>query len=224
MVRLKEESFSSVLNTYSRYYNELDDKEQRVQLSQVFWSYIKTRTLPIIEMSTDGQSAQVFFLFRKDLDKNEKDLYIQGDYHGYGSTLESQRLKRKGNTDVMYCESTMPKDALITYQYVEISSDYRDKMPPYFYQESGFDSKLTGLFSNPLPDPYQKHSKSYGSDGFLCVNAGNDISHLKLSPVNWPTLLSGAKISLVSVEGGRLDPHPAEVASDYLSKLCSTPS
>ena len=219
----ERESFSSVLDTYSRYYNQLEHKEQKDQLSQVFWSHIKTKALPIIEMSSDDKSAQVFFLFRKNIDENKKDLYVQGDYHGYGSTLESQRLKRKDNTDVMYCESTIPKDALVTYQYVEISSEYRDKMPPYFYKDSGYNSELTGLFSNPLRDPYQKHSKSYGSDGFFCVNAGNDISHLKLSPVNWPTLLSGAKISLVSVKGGRLDLHPAEVTPDYLSKLCSTP-
>lgn len=34
----EKELFSSVLDTYSMYYNQLENKEQKDQLSQVFWS------------------------------------------------------------------------------------------------------------------------------------------------------------------------------------------
>jgi enterochelin esterase-like enzyme len=123
----------------------------------------------------------------------------------------------------MYCESTIPKDALVTYQYVEVPSTYHDKRPDFFYGNLDEYPERPNLFSDPLEDPYRKHSKSYDTNGFFCVNAENDISHLGLSPVTWPTLIAGARINLVCGAGGSLSPHPAEIPPDYPSKLYSDP-
>lgn len=159
---VESKSFRKTLDLYSQYYGELN-AEQQAQLSTIFWSHIESRQLPIIDIATDDENAQVFFLFRKATD-NGKDLYLQGDFHGYGSTLDSQRLQRKGETDILYCENSISKNALVTYQYVEVADNpdhpvYRNKMPN--------DENLVGVFSNPFPDPYQKHAHPYYAAGFF---------------------------------------------------------
>lgn len=207
-------SFRQTLDLYAKYQSELTT-EQQAQLASVFWSHIQNRQLPIIDMSADGKNAQVFFLFRKAKD-NGRDLYLQGDVHGYGSTLDSQRLQRQGETDILCCENSIPKNALVTYQYVEVADDpdhpvYRNKMPN--------DEQLTGVFSNPFPDPYQKHAHPYYAAGFFCVNTDNDVSHLSSSPIDWPTLISGAQMHLVSGEGGVVSPFPYAVSDNYMGQL-----
>lgn len=162
---LEATSFRQTLDLYAQYHAELT-VEQQAQLSNVFWSHIDARKLPIIEMVAGSDHAQVFFLFRKAEDHG-KDLYLQGDVHGYGSTLDSQRLQHQGDTDILCCENSIPNNALVTYQYVEVADNpehpvYRNKMPN--------DGQLNGVLSNPFPDPYQKHAHPYYAAGFFCVN------------------------------------------------------
>lgn len=207
-------SFRQTLNLYSQYHSELN-ADQKAQLAEVFWLRIQSRKLPIIEMSADGENAQVFFLFRQAKD-NGKDLYLQGDVHGYGSTLDSQRLQRQGETDILCCENSILKNALVTYQYAEVADNpdhpvYRNRMPN--------DEQLTGVLANSFPDPYQKHAHPYYAAGFFCVNADNDVSHLGSSPVDWSTRISGTQMHLVSGKGGAVSPFPYEVSDDYMGQL-----
>lgn len=211
-------SFRRTLDLCTKYHAELTI-EQQAQLSNVFWAHIDRKKLPMIEMTADGENAQVFFLFRKTED-NGKDLYLQGDYHGYGSTLDSQRLQRQGNTDILCCENSIPNNALVTYQYVEVADDpehpiYRNRMPN--------DEQLAGVFSNPLLDPYQKHAHRYYPSGVFCVNTinnkTNDISHLGMSPVDWPTWVGGAQMHLVSTAGGVIEKFPFNVQGEYMDQL-----
>src|SRR5579872_3968943 len=92
-----ELSFKAILNAYEIYFGELIKSGDKNKLSQHFWEIIDSLKLPLIEIKDDG-SAQVYFLYRKK-ENYGNDLYVQGDYHGYGSTQDSRKFKRIGATD-----------------------------------------------------------------------------------------------------------------------------
>lgn len=177
-----------ILHAYSLLYNSISIDQQE-KLSLQFWGIIDSLKMPIIEIDHD-ESARVCFLYQEQKDTG-KDLYIQGDFHGYGSTLPSQRLKRLDNTDVMYCITPMKKElqnALITYHFVEVPPEHRDHKADYFYK----DHPELKIFvdTNWLPDLRGKHSKAFDKrESQFCVNKENDMSRWCAPEFcEWPTL------------------------------------
>lgn len=182
-------TLQTILNEYTRYFDKLTNPADKEKLSLRFWEIIDSMKTPLIEVSHDG-SSQVYFLYRKQ-EENGKDLYIQGDFHGYGSTLSSQRLTRMGDTDVMCCITPMKKeleDALITYHFVEVPPKHRDQRADYFYREHLEFKDLVD--TNWLPDPHSKHSKAFEKrESQFCVNAENDMTRWYIPEFReWPTL------------------------------------
>lgn len=145
----EEPTFQDVLNQYATYYQKLNKeerKEEQAEISAVFWEQIKSIGTPIIEERADGQS-EVYFLYRRDNLANigdvendvKKELYLQGDFHGYGSTLKSsQELTRLPGTDIMSRSNTMSKDALITYYYVQLDPKHGNKKATDFYGDLAY--------------------------------------------------------------------------------------
>lgn len=181
----QSKTFQAFLDAYSTYYKTLNPNQQK-ELSAEFWKHIASITLPIIEFTNDG-SALVYFLCRQQK-ANDKDLYIQGDFHGYGSTLSSQRLNRVGDTDVMCCITPMKKElknALITYHFVEVPSQnkYRNKTASSFPNDYGIHDK-----KNWFSDPFSKHCKAFEKEeSQFCVNAANDMTFWRGSNSDeWP--------------------------------------
>ncbi|MFN7097442.1 MAG: hypothetical protein ACK4PR_07785, partial [Gammaproteobacteria bacterium] len=129
-----EGNFEQALKSYAKYYEKLPSDEQQQIISDIFWANIKILGTPIIESNPKNPSeCNVYFLFRKDKlteSKEElgtkKDLYLQGDFHGYNFTTERQRLSEVSNTGIMLKQNSMPTDAIITYRYVQIEPAFRD--------------------------------------------------------------------------------------------------
>lgn len=174
-----ELSFQDILNGYEKYFNELVNMDDKNRLSRHFWEIIDSLKCPLIEVKGDG-SAQVYFLYKKQ-GKYESDLYVQGDYHGYGSTLDSRKLNRIGDTDLMCCITPINKEflnSLITYHFIEVPRD-----------KNG--DPLIDLNDNKkwIPDPLAKNTKAFEkTESQFCVNADNDMSSWRVSGVReWPT-------------------------------------
>ena len=103
----KEPTFEDILKQYAAYYQGLKSDKQKEELSIFFWDQIKDIGTPIIEQRKDGK-CDVYFLFPKDdLSESQekkgtkKDLYLQGDFHGYGSTDGRQILSELRDTGIM---------------------------------------------------------------------------------------------------------------------------
>jgi hypothetical protein len=137
-------TFQDVLNKYADYCRNLP-LEQQKEMSNIFWKHVKDFGTPIIEKTENSQS-KVYFLFpREKLSNSEekpdtkKELYLQGDFHGYGSTLkETQELTQLPDTDIMYRSNTMTKDAQITYYYVQLEPKYGNKTAIHFYGDIAY--------------------------------------------------------------------------------------
>ncbi|RUR11612.1 serine hydrolase [Legionella sp. km772] len=137
-------TFQDVLDKYADYYKGLSVAQQK-EMSKIFWEQVKDFGTPIIEEKSDGQS-EVYFLFPRgklsDVDDKpgtKKNLYLQGDFHGYGSTLEeTQELTQLSDTDVMCRRNTMPKDALVTYYYVQLDPKHSNKEATHFYGDVAY--------------------------------------------------------------------------------------
>ena len=127
-------SFHQALAYYAEYCKTLDDENKRL-LSNIFWKQIHLIGTPIIELNPEVQSeCKVYFLFRKDdvdeskeKPKNKKDLYLQGDFHGYDDTSGRQRLCEYQNTGIMFLENSIQRDALVTYRFIQLEPSHRGK-------------------------------------------------------------------------------------------------
>ncbi len=210
-------TFQNVLDKYAEYYNnESLSAAQKDEISKIFWEQVKDLGTPIIEKKSDGQS-EVYFLFPRDklLDEKEnpgtkKELYLQGDFHGYGSTLDkTQKLAQLPGTDVMYRSNTMPKDALVTYYYVQLDSEHGNKAATHFYGDVAYQppsffpvkpgvlpadkppektreelEAASALFfgsGSVLKDEFSKYHKIYDpQSSFFCADPDKDISYLRL--------------------------------------------
>lgn len=173
-------TIQTILNEYSESFRELSDPEDRNKLSVYFWEIIESLKLPFIEVNHDG-SFQAYFLY-KNQQTNNNDLYIQGDYHGYGSTFPTQKLNRIGDTDVMCCVTPINNglhNALITYHFVEVP-------PKNVNEETLIDLNDQKYWT---PDPYGKNTKAYEKiESQFCVNAKNDMGNWRVSePGEWPS-------------------------------------
>lgn len=206
-------SFEDTLKQYKQYYDSMEPEKQTL-LQNLFWNEIKAVGTPIIEDVPDGNS-KVYFLFQrsklKDSTENvgeKRELYLQGDFHGYGSTFKNaQSLEQLPGTDIMFHSDTMPKGALVTYYYVQLEPSYGDKSAIHFYGDLAFQppsffpvtpevppenmpgsktkeeiAMVSNLFwgeDNVLVDENCKFHKSYDQNsGFFCADINKSVADL----------------------------------------------
>lgn len=207
-------TFEEVLNQYKEYYGSLALTENQILLQNVFWNQVKELGTPILEEVSDS-SSKVHFLFPRDKLKDstenpggKRDLYIQGDFHGYGSTLkDAQSLEQIPGTDIMFRSDSMPKDSLVTYYYVQLEPSHGDKSAIHFYGDLAYQppaffpviptikpenrppsktkeeiAMVSNLFwgeENVLVDEYCPFHKSYDQNaGFFCADAKKPVADL----------------------------------------------
>lgn len=211
-----EGAFEQFMDAYKRLHTKLS-AEQQSQLSAVYWKTIAEIGTPIVE-EIDADNVKVHYVYpAKDLDTETNYLYIESDFHGFGTTLERQLMHKQGETDVMHRSDVMPKDAVSTYCYREVGKEYghhpRVHFQPSeanpaaggksFFSEEALEllskgaSPPDGAFSKPtLSDPYAKNTAS--AIGFMppwlstvVANKDNDISPLGLTQINWASILGG---------------------------------
>lgn len=174
---------------------------------------------PVIEaIPGDPNHCTVHFFFPKDKVNAGNDLYLQGDFHGYGTTAKRARLEHIEGTDLMYRCDIMPKDAIVDYQFVQLPQSIQNKTPTELAgsklveppQEDYFPEILptdmpevppnpespSDWCSNPatvLPDEYSKHRPGffvYGEDRMFRVHPDENIAHLPGGPLDWEALLT----------------------------------
>jgi CubicO group peptidase (beta-lactamase class C family) len=109
-------TFKAVLDQYAIYYAGLSSAQLRLELSNFFWAQVKKIGTPIIEERSDGK-CEVYFLFPKNELINSNDLYLQGEFHGYGGKSERNKLDELSNTGIMYRSDSIPINGIIVYQY-----------------------------------------------------------------------------------------------------------
>ncbi|OGT47831.1 MAG: hypothetical protein A3E83_03135 [Gammaproteobacteria bacterium RIFCSPHIGHO2_12_FULL_41_20] len=206
-------TFQDVLDKYAEYCRDLS-APQKEAMSKIFWEQIKSIGTPIIEDNlTSDNTCNVYFLFPKDniseseekKDGTKKDLYLQGDFHGYGSTEGRQRLLELPDTGIMWHKDSMPRESIIVYKYIQVEPSHRGKKPvpelsPFFNDEEGLTpcSTNTAIFpeipQSVCSDEYSTHTSPYpGFDSperVLRVSADSKHAHISGRPINWPSLLS----------------------------------
>lgn len=207
-------SFNEVLNKYADYYNSLKSSDEQNQLKSLFWKQIKAVGTPIIEDAPDNKSRVYFLLSRDNLKESaenpgqKRDVYLQGDFHGYGSTLkEEQLLEQFDNTDIMLHSDLMPKGSLVTYYYVQLEPSHGDKSAVHFYGDFAYQppsffpvtpevqpenkpatkskeeiAMVSNLFwgeDSVLVDEYCKFHKSYDQNsGFFYADSNKSLADL----------------------------------------------
>ena len=242
-------TFQDVLEKYADYCKSLPSPQQKKEMDKLFWEQIKAiGGTPIIEdsLSYKGE-CDVYFLFPKDkLDKSEevprtkKDLYLQGDFHGYDSTDGRQRLLKIKNTGIMWHKDTMPKDSLVVYSYIQVEPSQRGiepepELPPFFEDGDEFTPRTTNTAIFPkIPqsgcrDEYSTHASPYFFDSpvkIARINSDPKRAHIPGKPVDWLTLLStdntrhfGYHTTLYSDIAGDLHRSNARVTEHYHDDL-----
>lgn len=165
----------------------------------------------------------------------KKDLYLQGDFHGYGSTDGRQRLLEFPDTGIMWHKDSMPKEALVVYQYIQVEPSHQGKkpepeLPPFFIDDEEFVplSTNTTIFPdiplNQCTDEYSTHTSNF--PGFspakiIRVSADSEHAHIPGEPIDWPGLLTKETPgntrsflyydTLYSDKDGNLHPHRSDV-------------
>jgi enterochelin esterase-like enzyme len=136
-------TFKEALDKYAEYYRDLSST-QKDAISKVFWEQIKAIGTPIIEDSLDAGECEVYFLFPKndllvsaEKPGTKRDLYLQGDFHGYDTTDGRQKLEELDDTRIMHHIDTMPRDAIVNYRYIQLEPSLRGRnpifdRPPFF--------------------------------------------------------------------------------------------
>lgn len=124
-------TFQMVLDEYAKYYNSLKSTAKKEKLSRIFWQQIKALGTPIIEdIPGNDSECSVYFLYPKEnLERRakrggKKDLYLQGDFHGYGSVDGRQQLLELEKTGIMTRRDSIPKKSILTYSYTQETSKY----------------------------------------------------------------------------------------------------
>lgn len=175
----------------------------------------------------------------------KKDLYLQGDFHGYGSTDGRKRLLELSDTGIMWHKDRMSKDALVAYSFIQVEPNHRGKKPvpersPFFNKDEGFIPHSTKTNFPEIPqealiDENSTHSSLYpGTDSpekiFQKIFRANpENSHIQSKPIDWPSLLSTQTPSnerhfvyhttLYSDQAGDLHHSEAKVTKEYLDDL-----
>ncbi|MDF1758749.1 MAG: alpha/beta hydrolase-fold protein [Legionellaceae bacterium] len=205
-------TFQNFLDKYAQYNTKSLSLEQKAAISNVFWELVQDCGTPIIEEGLEG-SAKVYFLFPREdlLDRQEpadesgskKHLYLQGDFHGYGSTDGRQLLSEIEGTGIMCRADIIPIDAIVVYKFIQVEPSFCGKKPepelPRFFNED-----LVPISSNkvsfpeiqqvPYKDKYSRHLSPYpGFEDIECVfrvNIEPTKAQIPGEQVDWPSLLS----------------------------------
>lgn len=218
-------TFKDFLDKYDEYYTGLsssEQKEHKGKISEIFWEQVKSVGTPIIEDRSDGQ-CDVYFLYPKaKLSKSEaadakegatKNLYLQGDFHGYNAISEQQRLLERGDPSILWHRDIMPKDSVVVYQYVQAEPGTNVKPQPErapFFTNEGFTvhEKKSAEISPCEPpkispivcvDEYSQHNSPYRfskfeSERVFRVSTDTNRAYLSGDSIKWHSLL-GAEIS-----------------------------
>ena len=173
----------------------------------------------------------------------KKNLYLQGDFHGYGSTDDRQELLEHYDTGVMLLRNTMPRDSLVVYSYIEVEPTHRGKKPvpersPFFEDDDSFTPRTTNPAIFPkIPhsgcnDEYSSHTSPYffnSSEKIVRINPNPERAHIAGKPIDWPSLLdtetSGTTKhfvyheALYSDKEGELHRSDASVTAEYHDRL-----
>lgn len=190
-------TFQNALDKYAEYYEKLNP-EQQMQMSELFWDKIKRIGTPIIE-DFSNEEVKVHFLFPRDnYDHETKKLYISGDFHGFTSSDNArQEMHQKSNTDIMHRSDVMPRDSVVTYNFLQVTPEYQNKsrqqltgevLPKSFYLED-----ITESGNDPLTDfksdAYARHTDIGRS--IFCANVDNNLSGIHLfKDTDWKNLLT----------------------------------
>lgn len=249
----EEISFETILTEYAKYVSELPNNDKE-RLLNIFWDQVKYFGTPIIEdNSQESGKCNVYFIFPKeDLklstenSRVKKDLYLQGDFHGYGVTTERQKLSELEGAGIMWRKYVMPENAMVVYKYIQVEpSDEgispKPELPPFFKQD---DERFIPVVTNvaefpPIPsqtdcvDKYATHTSPY--PGFempsrmFCVNADTRRAHIQSNPIKWPDLLSSTAPSdqrhfvyhstLYSDKSGELHRSESKISEHYHDDL-----
>lgn len=155
--------------------------------------------------------CNVYFLFPKEnltesteAPGTKKDLYLQGDFHGYGSTDGRQRLLELPDTGIMWHKDSIPNEALVVYQYIQVEPTHRGKkpepeLPPFFNDDEEFVplSTNTAIFpdipQSQCTDEYSTHTSNFpgfSPSKIIRVCADSKHAHIPGEPIDWPSLLS----------------------------------
>lgn len=173
----------------------------------------------------------------------KKDLYLQGDFHGYGSVDGRQWLLELEDTGIMMHRDPIPKNAILTYKYIQVEPSHRGKTPepespPFFNKDKEFvplGTKATKFPDIPqleCGDEYSTHTFPYYFDTperILRVSAYSKDAHIQGKAIDWPCLLSTKtpnpsntrhfvyQATLYSDKDGDLKPQPdkAEITEQY---------
>ncbi len=122
-------TFQDFLEQYAKYYVTLKAAQKKA-MSLVFWDAIEKIGTPIIEDNLEKKGAfDVYFLYPKEHVVDDQDLYLQGDFHGYDTTDARSRVSEWSDTGVMLHRDTMPRDAILTYRYIQLAPSLRGKTP-----------------------------------------------------------------------------------------------
>lgn len=205
-------TFQMLLDEYAKYYNKLEDSQEKKALSNTFWAQIKSLGTPIIEkIPRDDTQCNVYFLFPKKELPEGKDLYLQGDFHGYGSTDGRQKLSELADTGIMYRTDPMPMDAIVTYYYSKVEHSHGGRKPipehsPFFDEKFGpvhsDDVEFPEISQVPCKDKCSKHRSTFPDfDSPECVfrvNPDSNKAHISGEKINWPVLLSRYDLALMS--------------------------
>ena len=173
----------------------------------------------------------------------KKDLYLQGDFHGYGATDGRQILLELPDTGIMCRKDRIPKESILAYQYIQVEPSHRGKKPipersPFFEDGEGFAPHSTSPDFPEIPqsgcrDEYSTHTSPYpgfdSSGRILRVSADSEHAYLPGKPINWPSLLStetprsirhfGYHATLYSDQAGDLHRSDAPVTDQYHDDL-----
>jgi enterochelin esterase-like enzyme len=244
-------TFQDVLDKYAEYYKSLSSSQKEI-LSKIFWEQVKETGTPIIEENSRLNSeCNVYFLMPKDkiLDSTEKletkqDLYLQGDFHGYGSIGGKQKLEELSETGIMLHKDQMPRDALVVYSYIQVEPSHHSIKPepersPFFEKSNEFIPHYTHtnfptITKSDCKDENSNHSHPYGfvtNERVFRISVDSKRAEVQTKPVDWLSLLSVEKPSdarnfifharLYSDKKGDLQPAPAkaEVTQKYHDDL-----
>lgn len=217
-------TFQDVLNKYAEYCKTLSFEQKEV-ISKVFWEQVKIIGTPIIEddFQNDNQ-CHVYFLFPKKniLDSKEKkdgtkkDLYLQGDFHGYDTTDGRQLVKNLNGTDIMLLSNEITKDAIITYRYIQLEPSLAGKTPVQHHGSEVLEELPVNFFpkeeetvkprvilpqtekasdqfwgnDNQLIDDYSTHRPPHTGSSARIFRVSTDHPHLPNEKIDWPNFLS----------------------------------
>lgn len=205
-------TFQDALEKYAEYYQSLGAEEQKL-ISAIFWNQIKALGTPVIEdnLTTDN-TCDVYFLFPKGkiADSKEKQgvkqaLYLQGDFHGYGSTDGRQKLFELSDTGIMWRKDNMSRNAMVVYSYIQVELSHEGIKPepersPFFNHDEGFTphkantAKFPEFPQDVCLDEYSTHLCNYPGFEYpgKIFRVSPDVKHAHIpgKRVDWPNLLS----------------------------------